>query len=89
MTPSQLSFLDKYYEFAEKCDDDYAVMAKTIKLAGSKRRPNKIIKNLEMLGVDSEYKEYYEILIAKVTDEMVCRARWFIQRERGNAMTLF
>ena len=83
MKPSQLAFLDKFYEFAEKCDDDYDVMCQAIKLTGCKRRPNIIKRHIEGIGVDAPFMPYYDDMIDKITENMILQAHKMVRRERG------
>lgn len=89
MKPSQLAFLDRYYDFAEKCGDDYEIMARCIKLCGSKQKPNKIVRDFENMGVDSCCADRYDKLMSKVTVTIIDSARWYIQKKRSEKLTLF
>lgn len=89
MLPNQIAFLDKFYKFAEECDDDYEIMAICLKMVGIDQKPNHIKKNLENIGVDSCYTCKYEKKIQLVTFDIVNKARWYIQKKRNKHLTLF
>ena len=58
-----------YYDFAERCDDDYALMVKTLKLF-VKRKPSQIKQMLEMTIIT----DYVDIM-KKVTEENITTAK--------------
>jgi len=82
-------FISEFYDFAEKCEDDYDIMVRALKMAGMDRRPNIIRKNIEEIqegkAFCNEYLKYFKI----VNMDIVVKAKRFIQLEHGNQPTLF
>ena len=88
MTESQRC-LFRYYEFAEQCSDDFDVMARAIKMMGCKKKPNIIKKQLEDASGDKCYMTEFAEYFNGVTQEIICSAKWHVQMERKEQLTLF
>jgi hypothetical protein len=82
-------FIDKFYDFAELCYDDYDIMVRALKLAGMKRRPNIIRKNIEELEENKQFCSIYMEYFSKVDHDIAIRAKRIVQLERGSQATLF
>lgn len=93
MKSHQMSFLDRYYDFAEKCDDDLDIMARALKMSGCIKKPSLIKNNLENMSVDSCYCKEYDKIIASMNGAVIDSARWHVQQERSKEarcqLTLF
>lgn len=69
-----------FYDFAERCDDDYALMVKTLKLFIA-RKPSRILQMLEATVID----EYVETM-SMITEDNIRTAKMQLINETG---TLF
>lgn len=89
MNYKHLNFLDTYYAFAERCNDDYEIMAYALKSAGYNIRPSRIVKKLENIGVDSKCRDYYAKLMVRVCDKDIENAKRIVEFERLSRPRLF
>jgi len=87
MTKSQ-QFIEAYYNFAERCGDDFDVMTRVFKLYGCKKRPNIIKSQLEDIDAEKSFCEEYMEMIKNISDSLIDRAKWSVQKERGKYLTL-
>ena len=89
MNYKHFNFLDVYYSFSDKCDDDFEVMAMALKIVGCKRKPNRIQKNLENISVDSTFRDYYKELMEKVDQANIETAKRTVKFNRLKKPRLF
>ncbi|MCW8932206.1 MAG: hypothetical protein OQL19_18475 [Gammaproteobacteria bacterium] len=87
MTQSQRTVII-YYDFAERCQDDYDIMTKAIKLCGCRKRPNIIKSQLEDFDSEKSYSEEYINLISRINDIIIDKAKWAVQKEKRVRPTL-
>jgi len=87
MTQSQ-RFIEVYYNFSERCGDDFDIMTKAFKLCGCRKKPNVIRKQLEDIDAEKSFCEEYVGMINKIEDTLIERAKWSVQKERGKELTL-
>ncbi len=81
-------FIEVYYNFSERCNDDFTIMVRVFKLCGCKKRPNVIQKQLEDIDAEKSYCDEYYDMINKIGDDVINRAKWAVQLERRQHPTL-
>ena len=82
-------FIKVFYDFSERCEDDYDIMVRALKIAGMDRRPNIIRKNIEEIEEGKAFCDSYLKFFKLVDHDTVVKAKRFIQLENGNQPTLF
>lgn len=74
MTQSQ-RFINIYYDFSERCGDDFEIMTRVFKFCGCKKRPNVIQSQLEEIDAEKSFCDEYLQMMSDISDDLINRAK--------------